>query len=302
MRLLFRDGNRADVERVARGGFKRADSAFAENHPGAAVNEEIFRRVQPLFDCCGHPALEEDGASGLGDVFEEVVVLAVARADLNAVRHFRDGVDRGDADHFGHDGDMVFVLDRLQNVEPFLSESLEVVGGGAWFERAAAQDADAVGGESGSGNIHLFRGFNGAGACDDLKFFPADFLVPDSEYGIFRMNFPACEFVLFLDRVDVFDAGDVFEGLERHVQVLVSHRTENGMFHAFDETRLVPHVRNHFLHFLNFGFRTVRLENNNHFLPLSMHFLSLYSSKQRDFSKRENFHLQNSFSELHYIQ
>ena len=266
------------------------------------MNEEIFRRVQPLFDCCGHAAFEQDGASGFGDVLEEVVVLAVARADLNAVRHFCNGVDRRNADHFGYDGDMVFVLDCLQDIETFLSESLEVVGGCAGFESAAAQDADAVGSESGRDNIHLFCGFNGAGACDDLKFFSADFLVPDFKYRVFRMNFPACEFVLFLDRVDVFDAGHVFESFEGHVHVLVSHRTENGMLHAFDETRLVPHVRNHFLHFLNFGFRTVRLENNNHFLPLSMRFLSLSSSKQRDFSKRENFHLQNSFSELHYIQ
>ena len=79
------------------------------------------------------------------------------------------------------------------------------------------------------------------------------------------MKLTARQFIFFLDRVYIFDARQISESFERHVHVLVTHRTENGMLNAFDQTRFIPHVRNHFFNFSDFGFRTVRFENNNHF-------------------------------------
>ena len=56
MRHASQNWNRAQIKRVSRGVFKRANSAFAQNHVVRSARKQIFRAHQPFFDCCRNSA------------------------------------------------------------------------------------------------------------------------------------------------------------------------------------------------------------------------------------------------------
>src|ERR1017187_7645810 len=75
----------AEVERPTRRLLERADATLAEDHVLAARVEEVLGRGEPLLDGRSEPAFQKDGAGASARFLQEVVVLAVPRADLQHV-------------------------------------------------------------------------------------------------------------------------------------------------------------------------------------------------------------------------
>ena len=63
MREFFQNRNGVDVGGVARGGFKRADAAFAQHDARVAAAEDVFTGHQHFLDGGGHAALEQNRRS-----------------------------------------------------------------------------------------------------------------------------------------------------------------------------------------------------------------------------------------------
>src|ERR1700720_2045911 len=85
MREFLDYGNGSDVERVARVGFECADAALAEDYVVIAAGEDVLGAKEQLFHGGGHAALEEYGLADFAEGAKEIIVLHVARADLEDV-------------------------------------------------------------------------------------------------------------------------------------------------------------------------------------------------------------------------
>ena len=138
-------GDGPEVEGVARVGFERADTAFAEDDVRVAVGQDVFGGQKPLFEAHAESAFEEDGfaAAGAGD--EELEVLRIAGADLQNIGGSGDEIDITFGQDFGDDTEAGFRTGFGQKFKTFRPETLELVGGGAGFESAATEDGGAGG-------------------------------------------------------------------------------------------------------------------------------------------------------------
>ncbi len=127
----------ADVQRVAGGRFKGADTPFTQNNEGITRRQNILRRHEQLFDRCHHPSLEQHRFTGMADFLEQGEVLNIARADLQhvGIRFHQIHVRR--IDHFGHRRQTCFFADGIQHFQAFLLHPLEAVRRGARFESPA---------------------------------------------------------------------------------------------------------------------------------------------------------------------
>src|SRR5216683_7793799 len=82
---FFDNRNGGDIERIARIGFECPNAAFAENYVVIASGEDVFRAHQKFFHGGGHAALEKNWFADFAEGEKEIVVLHVARADLEDV-------------------------------------------------------------------------------------------------------------------------------------------------------------------------------------------------------------------------
>src|SRR5262249_37399140 len=87
---LSQQGNRRQVQRVARGRLERADAALAQDDLVVSVAGDVFGRKQEFLDGRAHSALQQDGTARIAELFEKGEVLHVACADLKYVGVFRD--------------------------------------------------------------------------------------------------------------------------------------------------------------------------------------------------------------------
>src|SRR6266849_1078098 len=85
MRKFFDYGDGGDVERVARVGLEGTDAALADNDVVIAAGEDVLGAEQQLFHGGGHAALEEDRLADFAECAEEIIILHIARADLEDV-------------------------------------------------------------------------------------------------------------------------------------------------------------------------------------------------------------------------
>src|ERR1700731_1807030 len=85
MRELFDYGDGGDVEGVARVRFEGANAALAEDDVIVAAGEDVLGAEEQLFHGGGHAALEEYGLADFTEGAKEIIVLHVARADLEDV-------------------------------------------------------------------------------------------------------------------------------------------------------------------------------------------------------------------------
>ncbi len=177
----YADG--AEIEGVAGGGFKGADAAFYEDDVLVALGHDVFGGHQPFFDGHGHAAFEEYGFVVFSDFAEEIKVLGVAGADLECVGVFVDEFYVAGVHDFGDDGEACFFAGVGEHLEAFFTEAGEVVGGCAWFECSAAEEACA-GGFDGAGCLK--EGvvlFNAAGAACDHYFVSTDDKIANFDAG-----------------------------------------------------------------------------------------------------------------------
>ena len=140
---LFEDGDGGDVHGVAGVGFEGADAALAEDEVVVAAGEDVLGGEEDFLDGGGDAALHEDGLADVAELAEEVEVLHVARADLEAVDVGEHGLDLGDLHDFGDDEEAGLVGDFAEELEAFEAHALEAVGGGAGLVGSAAEELAA---------------------------------------------------------------------------------------------------------------------------------------------------------------
>src|SRR5664280_1236442 len=135
MREAARYEEAAEVECPARRLLERADATLAEDHVLAARVEQVLGRGEPLLDGRSEPAFQKDGAGASARFLQEVVVLAVPRADLQHVGPLSHRDDLRGRHHFRHDGESRRISRILQPAESFETMPLERIG-----ERARLED------------------------------------------------------------------------------------------------------------------------------------------------------------------
>ena len=92
-----------DIQRVAGVFFVGADAAFAQNDIFVAAGHDIFGRHKEFFHRVGKAALEQDGLAGLPQFLEQLEVLHIACADLEAVAFFHEQLNMRGIGDFGDD-------------------------------------------------------------------------------------------------------------------------------------------------------------------------------------------------------
>src|SRR5258708_15470966 len=92
---LFHQWHSVDVHGVARHALERANAALAQDDVRIALSEDVFRGKQPLLNGGSQAALEQHRLARTADLIEQVVVLHVARANLEHIRILADQADIG---------------------------------------------------------------------------------------------------------------------------------------------------------------------------------------------------------------
>ena len=264
VRKLLGDGDAAQIEQIARAGVERAQAALAEHDLGAAVDDQIFGGGEPFLDGAGQAALEQHGAAGLGDLLEQVVVLRVARADLEHVGQVEQGLDLVGAGHFRDQGDVELLFDRAHDLEAVLLEALEIVGRSAGLEGHGADDADAAADEILHRGAELVIGFDGARTGEDLDVPPADLHAADVDHGIGPVIFARDELELLLDGKDGFHGRQIAQDFEGLVAEFVADAGDDGLFDAADDARLVAQGADHVADGGDVGIGAVSFQDDDH--------------------------------------
>ena len=96
-----------------------------------------------LFDGGGDAALEQNGLAHLAQLTQQVEVLHVARAHLEAVDEWHHGFDLRNLHDFADHGEAVGGCSFAHHLKAGNAEALEAVGRAARLERAAAQKFSA---------------------------------------------------------------------------------------------------------------------------------------------------------------
>ena len=165
--LLLQDGDGAQVESVAGPALGRADTAFAQHDLLVALGADVLGGEEELLERGHERALEEDRTPSAADLAQELVVVHVARAHLEDVRHLGHGLHVARVDHLGHDVQAVAGRCLAQETETLEAESLEAVGGGAWLEGPSAHELEAPSGQVGGHAVKLLLALDGAGTRND---------------------------------------------------------------------------------------------------------------------------------------
>jgi hypothetical protein len=83
---LLHDGDRRDVERVARVALERTNATLAEHHVHVSAGQDVLGRQQPLLDGRRDAALQQYRRPRVPELPKEREVLH-ARADLRMCEH-----------------------------------------------------------------------------------------------------------------------------------------------------------------------------------------------------------------------
>src|SRR5450759_3218363 len=200
------------VQRVAREVGESADAAFAENHAGVSFCEDVLGREQELLQRGRHAALQENGLPRLSGLLQELEVLHVAGADLEAVRVMRHDLDVRGVENLRDDGKKGGLSRRRENLQAFLSEALKGVRRRARLVGAAAQQVRAA-------RLHFLRDrerllerLDRAGAGDDDDARAAHQNAPHRHDRVFGMEFARHELVGMRDAENLEDARKRLEG------------------------------------------------------------------------------------------
>ena len=154
---------------------------------------------QPLLDRGRHAALEQHRLADLAERRQQVVVLHVARADLQDVDILQHPFDLRDLHHLGDRGHVVLVAGRAQQLQSFDAHPLKRVRRRARLVRAAAQDARAGSRDAARGLEQLLLVLDRARAGHDHDVVAADLHAARLDDRLLALERAAGEFVRLAD-------------------------------------------------------------------------------------------------------
>ena len=182
-----------EVERVAGVVVERADAALTEDDVLVAAGHDVLRTHQQLLERVGKAALEQDRLFHRPQLLEQVVVLHVARTDLDDV----DVVKQRQVltvHQLRHDGQTRLALGRLEKAQPQLVQPLKIIRRGAGLERAAAQHLRARGLDGLRHGHDLLLRLHGARPCDHGEVSAAELCLPHGDNRVIRVELPVAAF------------------------------------------------------------------------------------------------------------
>src|SRR5882757_8125013 len=164
MRELFDYGDGGDVQRVAGVGFEGADAALAEDYIVVAAGENVLSAEEKFFHGGGHSAFEQNWFADFAKGTEEMVILHIARADLENVHVAVHHLDLRGVHDFADGEEIEFLRGLAHELQALFAHALESVGRRAWLESAGAEDfCSGFGYRFGDGE-NLLAGLDGARA------------------------------------------------------------------------------------------------------------------------------------------
>ena len=176
-------GNYAEIQRVAGVIRKRPHATFTQNDVVVTFAHDVLGRHQELFQRGRHPAFEQHRLARLASAFQQREVLHVAGANLDDVGvlvHQRQGfVVHG----FRYDEQAEVLTDFGENLQPKLTQSLEGIRRGTWFERSASKEPRTRFGNSLGRGERLLARFHTA-----RPRYHRDFLAADGSVGVGKAN------------------------------------------------------------------------------------------------------------------
>ena len=195
-----------DVQRVAGVLLIGADTALAQDNVLISACHDVLGGHQEFLHGVGEAALEQDRLIRLAQLLEQLKVLHVARADLEAVALVHEQVDVCGISDFSDNRHPGYLVRLVQQFEALGLKALEGVRGRTGLPCAAAQDCRAV-------RLHMFGNVDdlllaldraGAGHHDQL-FAAHDNARRDFDLRVVRMELAVCQLERLLYLEDVFD-------------------------------------------------------------------------------------------------
>ena len=117
VRQLFDDGDRRNIQRVARISFKSADAALAQNHLVVAARHDVLGGKQQLFQRGRDAALEQHRLAHFAQFAQQIEILHVARAHLQNVHVVEHQRDLRNLHHFTDRQQLVLISRGAQQFE-----------------------------------------------------------------------------------------------------------------------------------------------------------------------------------------
>src|SRR5437870_4948316 len=212
VRKLLDYGNSGDIQSVARGRFKGADSALAEDHVVVAAGHDVFGAEQPFLDGGRHTALQQHRLVYNAQGAQKMVILHIARAHLqniNVRKHRNDLRWVHDlADHH----EIVSLAGDAQQPQALFAKPLEGIRRTARLESPSAQQTRAGPRHARGDQVDLLRRFHGARPGGDHDFRSAD-AHPARQFdnGPFRTKGAAGQLIGLRDANDFAHPGQQFD-------------------------------------------------------------------------------------------
>ena len=136
--------NGGNIECVAGVLLVGADAALAEDNVLVAARHDVLGAHQKFLHGVCEAALEQDGLAGLTEFFQQLEVLHIACADLEAVALVHEDVDMRRIGDLGNDRQSGCFVCLVQQLQTLGLQALERVRGRARLPRAAAENGRAV--------------------------------------------------------------------------------------------------------------------------------------------------------------
>src|SRR5262249_24751367 len=140
MRQFVEGSDCSDVAGITRGSFEGPDAAFAENHVGIAVGDDVLGRHQQLLHCATHSTLQQYRTSAGPQLFEQNEVLHIASADLHDIGIFGYETDIAIAHYLSDNRQSSGFLGFAQQLKYVGFETLKIIWRRPGLECSAAQD------------------------------------------------------------------------------------------------------------------------------------------------------------------
>src|SRR5947207_1165184 len=212
MGKFFDERNGGDIEGVAGVGFESANAALAENYVVVAASKDVFGAHQKFVHGGGHAALEKNRFADFDKRAKEIVILHVARADLEDVDITHHHLDLRSVHHFADGEEAEFVGGFAHDLEARFTQALKGVRRSARLEGAAAQDLRAGLGDACGNGMDLLAGFDRTGAGGDDHFRAADANTPaEIDDGTFGLKLAAGKFERLSNTHDLAHPVEQFE-------------------------------------------------------------------------------------------
>ena len=206
MRELVHDGDRANIQRIARVGFEGANTALAKNDLIVSARHNVFGREQQLFQGRRDASFEQNRLIDFPQFAQQIEILHVARAYLQDIEVGQHHLDLRNLHDFADHQQSKLIAGFAQKFKRFQTQSLEGIRRTARLESAAAKYAS-----SGLGNLlsyikKLLARFNRTGARHNDYFRSADLkAITEFDNSPLRTKGAAGEFVRRADAMNVLN-------------------------------------------------------------------------------------------------